>query len=344
MPARNSSIDEELILAIQEMKEKLSTLEAKTQMVEIENAELRTQVESGTLHRAQLQAQIESTSSQTMLSPPPADTNNHTGGKQRLPDPAPFKGRSDDIRMFLRKVDNVLIGEFNSFPTDSSKVSYLASLLEGDAYLWYSNELEANESNAPLGVVTQITPPSYEEIKSRMFSAFRDSNEEAVAERKLANLRQDRGSAQNYSIKFRQLAYRTAWNEATRINVFRQGLSPGLQDKLSTLDDPASLDSFIQQAITVDNRMFKNRVGPTNRFLNPTNPSSLAPPRSVGIKTAAPSNTNPTTRRGPLDPEERKRRLDHNLCLYAGCEGHTADNCPMKKRTQTAEYSESKNY
>lgn len=41
--------------------------------------------------------------------------------------------------------------------------------------------------------------------------------------------------------------------------------------------------------------------------------------------------------RGPISSAERKRRITNNLCLYGGCLGHRAAECPLllaRKSTQ----------
>lgn len=42
----------------------------------------------------------------------------------------------------------------------------------------------------------------------------------------------------------------------------------------------------------------------------------------------------PATPRGPLSLSKRQRRIDNNLCLYAGCTGHVASDCPVKRAAE----------
>lgn len=309
-----------------EWQSQIVALQLRTQAAERENARLKAQIDQPTLDPHAVK--------KNEPSQPPM------GGRRRLPDPAVFKSRKDDIRTFLRKVDNVITGEYNSFVTDASKVSYLASLLEGDAYLWYSNESDMHDEKQSLRDTAMREPLRYQELYKNMMVAFSDSNEDTVSQRKLLNLKQ-RGSCQEYSILFRQLAYRTKWNEATRIDIFREGLKPDLQDKLAVLDEPASLDAFIQQAITIDDRMFKYRVLNRPRTGSVARYVTMPVSRPLGDEEdRAHTNTGPgsmdisaTTRREPISPLERKRRMDNDLCLYAGCEGHNAKDCPLKKRS-----------
>lgn len=125
-----------------------------------------------------------------------------SGGRRRLPDPERFTGKRDGVRAFVEKIDNVIAGESASFVNDDSRRAYMVSLLSGDAYLWYSN-FASNGERSPEGLLIL----SYQELRMQLLAAFRDSDEEATAQRKLAGLRQLKSSAQEYANKFRQYAY-----------------------------------------------------------------------------------------------------------------------------------------
>jgi hypothetical protein len=47
--------------------------------------------------------------------------------------------------------------------------------------------------------------------------------------------------------------------------------------------------------------------------------------------------------RGKLNAETRKYRLDHGLCLYAGCTGHMASSCPLLLAAQARQTQPSGN-
>lgn len=269
-------------------------------------------------------------------------------GRRKLPDPPIFRGSRNDVRIFLEKVDNVIKGESASFPTDEIRLRYLTSLLDGDAYLWYSNEMALQRRAAELsgGSLEELTYPV---VKQRLLEAFSDSNEDTTAQRSIMALRQGKGSCQAYALKFMHLVYLTKWNEATRMDYFRDGLSTELQDRMAVLEEPANLDSLIKQSIVIDDRLFRNRTtsqrGVRNLTLRDTAPTktvttvAVTNTRPLGDSyrtTHTPMDLSATQRRGPLSPEEKERRRVNNLCGYCGDKDHETRQCPKGSRRMTA--------
>jgi len=71
-----------------------------------------------------------------------------------------------------------------------------------------------------------------------------------------------------------------------------------------------------------------------------TTPSqnSQKPPRASSSIAKSPSSSTPCVdlsdklgRDGKLNGNERKRRIDNNLCLYCGSKDHKVDGCPRKQ-------------
>lgn len=288
---------------------------------------------------ANLEAQLESSTS------PRYPSSNLGAGRRKLPDPPMFKGNKEDVRIFLEKVDNVLRGEYASFPSEESKLSYLTTRLDGDAYLWYSHERSSHEAASAL-VGDEWPPLTYNEVAKKLLVAFSDSNEDTTAQRAIMSLRQGKGSCQKYAFKFSHLVYRTKWNEATRMDYFREGLSPELQDRMAVLEEPISLDAFIKQAIIIDDRLFKNktnsprviRVTGTREATSSRNTQTVAvvnhPPGDSYRNTShVPMDLSATKKRGPLSAEEKERRKRLNLCAYCGDKGHGVNDCPLCNRT-----------
>jgi hypothetical protein len=73
----------------------------------------------------------------------------------------------------------------------------------------------------------------------------------------MQSLRQETRSAAIYAAEFEQLTYDLEWNDKAFINRFRYGLKDDVKDLLITMPRFETLQEFIIQAITCDNRLFE---------------------------------------------------------------------------------------
>jgi len=152
---------------------------------------------------------------------------------------------------------------------------------------------------------------------------------------------------QNFAIWFQEWstqARRTGVDKTTKMWAFRRNLPPGLQTKLLTLSpQPTTLDDLVEKVREFDHnwQIYGEPTGNPTRGQGPSrgNWRSNRNPRIQEIKDDAEieiAATHPrcgtTRKRGKLTPQERKRRMDSNLCLYCGMAGHIAAKCPISKR------------
>ena len=95
-----------------------------------------------------------------------------------------------------------------------------------------------------------------------------------------------------------------------------------------------------QQIVTTENRVERLSTPPPRKALPQTVPSrsSQKPSRrpSPIVKSSSPSTprvdlSNKLGRDGKLNGNERKRRINNNLCLYCGSKDHKVDGCPRKQ-------------
>lgn len=254
-----------------------------------------------------------------------------TGGRRKLPDPDRFAGKRDTVKTFVEQVDNVLSGESASFGDDHSRRAYMVSLLTGDAYNWYSNLVA--ELPTSLDGLTYL---SYADLRARILVAFGDSDKKATAKRKLLSLRQGRGSAQEFAIKFRMYAPKTGMSESDKIRAFEEGLRDEMAKYLIPLEPAADLDSMIRRTIVIDDRLFQY-----NQMRQHSSRQTADRPTRVAVYHNPLGNTQTTYEKmdlsatqstktfpkGPLPEEEKERRVRLNLCRY--CAGsHVVDKCP----------------
>src|SRR6266581_1474818 len=125
---------------------------------------------------------------------------------------------------------------------------------------------------------------------------------------------------------------------------FRHNLPQGLRAKLLTLSpQPNTLDDLVEKVQEFDRnwQIYGEPTGHPTRGQGPSrgnwrsnrNPHIQEIKDDAEIKIAATHPQRGSTRkRGKLTPQEQKRRMDNNLCLYCGTAGHIAAKCPISKR------------
>ena len=123
------------------------------------------------------------------------------------------------------------------------------------------------------------------------------------------------------------------------MEMFYEGLKPEVKDLLLTMPEADSLSSLREKAIRADNRALRRDH---ERKRNPRSvplPRTSASLSSNSTATAGPTpmeldqiTTKSSRPRGPLTPEEKKRRERENLCRYCGegsCPGvPDVEQCP----------------
>jgi len=144
---------------------------------------------------------------------------------------------------------------------------------------------------------------------------------------------------QNWSTQVRH----TGVDETTKMSAFRRNLPAGLRSKLLTLSpQPTTLDDLVEKVQEFDCnwQIYGESTGYPTRGQGPSqgNWCGNRNPRIQEIKDDAEieiATTHPrhgsTKKRGKITPQERKRRMDNNLCLYCGMAGHIAAKCPISQ-------------
>jgi Retrotransposon gag protein len=248
---------------------------------------------------------------------------------QRAPEPkvklpSSFDGTRSQFRGFINQVQLVFRLQPHRYPTATTQVGLVGTLLTGAALKWFAPLIEKN--SALLG--------SWDAFLMEFEANFGDTDRERTAANKIRRLRQGSRSASEYASEFRQLACDISWDDAALRDQFREGLRDDVKDLLLTFADPTSLDAAIAQAIRCDNRLFERRQekrfrqvirAPTPHVQDrPADPSPDVEPMQIDA----------VRPRGPLTRAERQHRLQANLCLYCGQPGHRLAGCPSRKRIQ----------
>ena len=233
-------------------------------------------------------------------------------------------------------------GDPGSFGTDAAKTTYLASLLEGDAWTWYSNQLKEARKTEPDLV------SAFNVVVGALLAFYQDPNEEATAVRKLMNIKQGKSLCLDYSLRFLTLANLTSWDDKTRREFYYRGLNDDIKDVLvQSLNPPETLAALSQKAQEVDQllqvRKEEKRANASVPAGTPTTTNFARVSSSRGfphhrpvaarLDVGEPMVLDATLpRRGPLTRAERERRLRLNLCHYCGSDQHLLAQCDQKPR------------
>lgn len=152
-----------------------------------------------------------------------------------------------------------------------------------------------------------------------------------------------------YISSFKDCCAHLDLTEQTKIAKFKKGLKKELKDYLVGVKMPATFAQIEPVVLQVDNDLteLNYEIKAAGKSSNNNNSSSKSSTnnfssfKSTSIPAAAPALPSiPGTEVVPMEvdaikqtlkltKEERQRRMDHNLCLYAGCEDHTSENCPI---------------
>ncbi len=215
----------------------------------------------------------------------------------------------------------------SSYATDRAKLAFVVNLLRGKAGEWANSLWEAQ---SPLLA-------SFETFATEMKKVFDHPFRNLTSAHRLLSLHQGNQSVAEFSIEFRILAAESGWDDLALKSAFLKGLSEEVQDQLATRDEPDSLESLINLAIRIDNRLRERRRA--RRGL-----PSLHPRRPVNQPVPAPGTAVPDTvvpeaeepmhlGRTCLTPEQRSQRIADGLCIYCGQPGHYISQCPLRPKS-----------
>ena len=250
--------------------------------------------------------------------------------------PAKFDGNRSQFRGFLNQVRLVFQMHPNRYPTDTSRVGLVGTLLTGTALSWFAPLLEKGSP------VLQDFDAFIKEFQA----CFGDTDSVRTTINKIRRLRQGDRPASAYASDFRLLACDIPWDEEALMDQFRFGLRNDVKDLLLTFhEDPKSLTEAISRAVRCDNRLFERRSERqqmTRLRPDQTYASVVASPHSPSMQTSSPipfggptpMEIDAARRRGPLSEAEKQRRRANRLCLYCGGPGHIAIHCPHRPRTR----------
>lgn len=271
---------------------------------EIEIERLRLETERLRLENARLTA----ASTAQLSLPKPVWPDKHDGTKSKT-------------RNFVNAFKNA-IKYRPEFESDDIKIITFGSLLKDSAADWYTPIVEK-----PHEFIDILK--SFDAFVANFEANFGIPNRDDVAFEKVKFLKQGRLPASTYAATFRSYAVDLVWNEATKIQFFRDGLNSDVRKMLLGKGPFTRLEDLIIAAVEIDQELhrLKGRDQPS-RQVNP-----IPPPISGDANAPVPMDLDAlTTRRGPLSAEERDRRVKLGLCFYCGEGGHMRNQCTKVNR------------
>lgn len=234
-----------------------------------------------------------------------------------------------------------MIVNYDRFPTSQSRLAYLASRLEGRAYLHIQPYIRN-------GVHTL---KDYEEGLQVLERAFGDQNRARNAQNALLALRQKNQEFGQFFAEFHRLALESGMHEDALPMILEAALSKELKQQLINVSgDIPNQDyhAYAKHLQELENRRryFATMEQPTPRPLAPAprNQTPRATPVAalpVTVATVA-TNSGPTSGE-PITLDNIKGRLmsqpgvrdfcfKNNLCFYCKEPNHNSMNCPNKNR------------
>lgn len=245
----------------------------------------------------------------------------------RLPPPQRFSGDPETCEGFITQCDLTFKLQPSTFPSDQAKIAYILTLLSGKALAWATAIWNAKSPCCT----------NYSAFVKELRRVFNHPLSGREASKHLLTLCQGGKSAAEYAIQFRTIAAGAGWNDEALIVCFQNGLSEALKDELATRDPAKTLESLIDQAILLDNRLRERRLTPCyvpSRSPNlPNTPYATESPQFSEPDSPEPMQLG----RARLTLQERTRRMKSRLCLYCGGSGHFRSDCPELKENSPSQ-------
>ena len=279
----------------------------------------------------------------------------------KVKEPESFDGSNPSkLREFLVSCSLVFSNHPDSFSRDEKRIRYAISYLKGAALDWFEPAIMDELDETPDWVW------DYHNFVQELQDKFGPYDFRGDAETALSNLTmKDSHKVTHYIVEFNKLAARTEWNEPALRDKFFRGLPLRLRTEILKGGKPTSLSELRQKAqlsdqvhwMTKEEISRDSRAPPSNRKDDrekhssskdknsdhrprqpTTNPPSQNNSANSGFRstnsTSRPNNSSKKPdlsaklgKDGKLNSDERKRRMENNLCLYCGAGGHSAKDC-----------------
>jgi hypothetical protein len=264
-------------------------------------------------------------------------------------DPSMFNGRNrKGLRTWIGENEICFRTAPNLYRTDTSKVMFAGSFLEGDAKSWFTDYFKD-----PANIPTFMDDWALFIIELQRNFGLED--EIGAAEEELRKLTMnDRDHATYFVARFRAVVsnLQDTWNDRTLRNQLYAKLAPRLRSQFvsSGTPVPSTLEPLITTVERFDRAYWANfeldrtmtasagvgnvprdRIKPSPPEASSSRLTAKPPPKPVSaIPNPRPKLNTHLTEQGKLTDTERQRRMDTGACMYCGELGHFAKDCRKK--------------
>jgi hypothetical protein len=253
----------------------------------------------------------------------------------------PFTGERNRLQGFLLQLRVFATFNKERFRSETEKVLWAITLLEGKALQWVEGFLadyldnveESGRINGDMDDTTKTIFGSWDGFLQEIKSNFGVMDEQREAERAIESLRQ-KGSATAYTREFQRFSTKTDWGDEALRYTYRRGLKDSVKDELVRYTGRTdSLELLIKAACEIDNAWYertmerKGKYDPDYRRTGEGRMRHDRTQRRGHQSYGDPMEIDAAFHKPAFQDKKKQQQFQDKLCFNCGKPGHIARNC-----------------